>query len=574
MRGVDEAPAPPTVEADPEITAEPELTKIVVLPFENLGAAEDEYFAAGMTEEISARLASVADLGVISRSSAIQYDRSGKTLRQVGEDLGVGYVLEGTVRWAKSPDGTSRVRITPQLTRTTDDTQLWAETYDRTLEDIFEVQSEVAGAVLESLDLQLIAAEGPVGERPPTENMEAYSLYLRGANVAERAELLQDFELQFEAVEWLEQAVEKDPEFALAWAMLSEEQARLFFNGADRTEERLEMSRRAVDRALEIDPDLPRAHMALGHYYYWGPRDYEQALEHLAIAERNLPNDPELMASIAYIRRRQGHLEEAAERLEKAVELNPKSITQNRALGTTYLTLGRFEEADRQLGQLVATNPDAIAARVWWAHTWFMWKGDGRGAIERLEPVLALGIEELKPNKALYLTASRDFEGALAVFDTMEEEFYPTQFRAQSVSLERALALWALGREEESQEAATRAAKALEEQVLVNPDDPRMHGSLAIAYALLGREDEARREAERAVKLQPMEMDFMEGAGRLFESVLTYSILGDEERTLELLDQLLASNNGWMSVPAMEANQVLDFLRDHPGYRELVKKYS
>ena len=554
--------------------AEPGLKKIVVLPFENLGAAEDEYFAAGMTEEISARLASVPDLGVISRSSAIQYDRTGKTLKQVGEDLGVGYVLEGTVRWAKSPDGTSRVRITPQLTQVADDIQLWAESYDRTIEDIFEVQSEVADAVLQSLDLRLLSGSGESDSGAPTENLEAYNLLLKAKNLDEQVALGLDQEGRFEVLSFLEQAVELDPQFALAWAGISEQHAQLFFNGEDRTDERLESALEAVERALEIDPDLPQAHVALAHYYYWGPRDYERALEEFAIAEESLPNNPDLMASIAYIRRRQGHFEEAAIRLEKAVELNPRSVTQRRALGTTYTSLGRHEDADHVLTRAMELSPAAVGPIVYKAHNWFMWTGDGRGAIERLAPILDLGIEDFKFNQVNFLMVDGDFEEVLQVLETMDEPLYPNQFAANPPSLFKAYALRALGRTEESEAAAAIAVEILEAQVLSNPDDPRMHGALGQAYALLGREKEARRESERAVKLQPYELDAYEGVGRLLDLARTYAILEDAEKTMEVLDQILGTNQIWMTVPVMETDSRLDFLRDHPGYRELVEKYS
>ena len=575
MRGKEEAPSESLPAATETAAVEPEFKKIVVLPFENLGAAEDEYFAAGMTEEISARLASVPDLGVISRSSAIQYDRTGKTLKQVGQDLGVGYVLEGTVRWAKSPDGTSRVRITPQLTRVADDTQLWAESYDRIIEDIFEVQSEVADNVLQALDLQLLAGSGAVGDGAPTDNLEAYNLFLKAMAIVERVNLTQVTPDLLEAVELLEQALEIDPGFATAWAELSEQHAQLYFTGMDRTEERLEMSLRAVETALEIDPDLPRAHVAFGHYYYWGPRDYEKALAEFAIAELSLPNDPDLMASIAYIRRRQGHFQEAASRLKKAVELNPRSVVQNRALGTTYISLGRYEEADRQLTHTLALSPDAVGPRIWQALNWYLWKGDGQGALKRMEPLLKPGAPAfLTFNKARFLEGAREYEEAFAVLETLDEELQPNQFVANSVSLQKAYLLSALDRTEEARAAATIAAEALEAQVLSNPNDPRMHGSLGQAYAFLGRDQEARRESERAVKLQPLEMDAMEGPARLFELALTYAVLGDAEKTLEALDRLLEANKAWMSVPTLEAAAVFDFLRDHPGYKDLIEKYQ
>jgi serine/threonine-protein kinase len=344
--------------------------------------------------------------------------------------------------------------------------------------------------------------------------------------------------------------------------------------GADRTEERLERSLAAVEEALEIDPELPQAHVALGHYYYWGPRDYERALAAFAAAEERLPNNPGLMASIAFIRRRQGHFEEAANRLEKAVELNPRSVTQSQALGTTYISLGRHEDADRVLSAAMKFSPAAVGPAIFRAHNWFMWKGDAKGALERFEPLLDFGVEVLKFNQVTFLMGDRDFEGALQVLESLDEPLYPNQFAANPPSLGKAHALKALGRTAEAQVAAETAVEILEPQVLANPNDPRMHGALGQAYAFLGRDQEARRESERAVKLQPVEMDAFEGVGRLIELALTYAVLQDAESTLEVLDQILATSKIWASVPAIEVAPQFDFLRDHPGYKELVKKHS
>jgi non-specific serine/threonine protein kinase len=574
MKGGEES-IPSQVDVSAVPGSETETKKIVVLPFENLGAAEDEYFAAGMTEEISAKLATVADLGVISRSSAVQYDRTGKTLKEVGEDLGVGYVLEGTVRWAKNSDGTSRVRVTPQLIRVADDTQLWAESYDRTIDDIFEVQSDVAANVLQSLDLAL--SEGgarATSAEAPTDNMDAYNLYLRAVSVAERATALQRSDERYMAVEMLERAVELDPEFALAWARLSEEHAQLFFNGEDRTEERLEKSLAAVEQALEIEPNLPQARVAKGRYFYWGPRDYERALEQFMIAEQSLPNDSDLMASIAYIIRRQGRREEALERQRKAFELDPRSGEQSRALGTTLMQLGRFEEAERQLNSTLEMAPDEIGAGIWRAWNWWLWKGDAQGAADLLEPYAGLGIDAVAVLHAFYLYLARDFEAALAVLDLMPEDFYSNQFYAVSTDLNRAYLLRALGREDEALAAAEEAVAIIEASVLANPGDPRMHGALGQAYAFLGRREEAIREADRAVKMQPISADAIEGPAKVIDLAVTQTLLGNAEEACQALDQVLASQSGLTSVTAVEATPEYDSLRQAPCYKSLIEKYK
>ena len=429
--------------------------------------------------------------------------------------------------------------------------------------------------MLQALDLQLLAAGEAAGDGVPTDNLAAYDLYLQGKAAWEEAEMTQTREPMFEAVRLFEEAVELDADFAAAWAELSEAHAQIYFNGVERTEERLEMARQAVDRALEINPDLPGAHVALGHYYYWGPRDYERAIESLQEAERSLPNDPDLLASIAYVRRRQGRFEEALEKLQRAVELDPRGVTKSQALGTTYLSIGRNEAADQQLTKALEINPEAVGPLMWRSYNWYLWKGDVRGAIERMEPVLAMGDDTPRvSNQALYLIAGREYNGALEILDSVDQDFYPNQFRPNSVSLFKALARLGLGETEKAREAAARAAEALEREVLSNPDDPRMHGALGIAYAILGRDAEARRESERALKLQPLEVDAMEAPARLWDLAVTYALLGDADSAIETLDRMMTHDKGWMTVPTMEGFFVFDGLRDHPGYQELVDKHS
>ena len=203
----------------PTETATSERQMLVVLPFENLGAPEDAYFAAGMTEEITSRLARVSGLGVISRTSATEYDRSGKTMKQLGADLGVGFVLEGTVRWDHQAEGQGRVRITPQLIRVADDTHLWADSYDRVLDDIFEAQSEIAQEVVSQLGVTLLPEEQRTVEAKPTESLEAYNLYLQGQFV--RFQTADGFESMRVAAGHFRRATEEDPDFAEAYAALA-----------------------------------------------------------------------------------------------------------------------------------------------------------------------------------------------------------------------------------------------------------------------------------------------------------------------------------------------------------------
>jgi len=285
----------------------PDRKMLVVLPFENLGPPEQAYFAAGMTEEITSRLAAVRGLGVISRTSAAQYDRAGKTIKQIANDFGVDYVLDGTVRWNRSADGANKVRITPQLIAVSDDTQLWSERYDRVIDDIFAVQSEIAAQVVQKLGVTLLVADRQIIEAKPTENIAAYDLYLRGKDYTARRSNRKDAEI---AVEMYEKAVELDSGFAVAYAALS--QAHIWLRWQFGQQEHALEAKEAIEKAQQLAPDLAETHLAWGDYYYRGSRDYGRAMKHFTIVQKRQPNDVEVIWAIGAIRRRQGKWEQAA----------------------------------------------------------------------------------------------------------------------------------------------------------------------------------------------------------------------------------------------------------------------
>ncbi len=257
---------------------------IVVLPFENLGAPEDEYFANGTTDAITARLASVSGLGVISRQSAIQYKKTTKSIKQIGEELGVDYILEGTVQRERPGDPTSRVRVIPQLIRVADDTHVWADTYDETMTEVFRVQSDIAERVAAQLDVALLEPERRAIEKRPTENLAAYEAYLRGWDYYWTTGGVADAEL---SVQFFQKAVSTDPQFAEAWAGLASAYHELYWS-YDRPEA-LAQETEAAKRAQELAPDLPETHLALGSVAY-AQRDFDKALEHFERAQRLQPS--------------------------------------------------------------------------------------------------------------------------------------------------------------------------------------------------------------------------------------------------------------------------------------------
>jgi TolB-like protein/Tfp pilus assembly protein PilF len=332
------------------------VKKLVVLPFENLSGEQDEYFAAGITDAITARLAVLSGVGVISRQSAVQYGQSEKTAQQIGSELNVDYILEGTVQRERPNDPTSRVRVIPQLIRITDDTHVWAATYDEDMAEVFRVQSEIAERVAQALDVTLLEPERRTLEARPSENLEAYDYYLRGNEYFNRGELGYLERAPLTAVEMYERALELDPSFALAWAALARAHMRVYQNGFDPEAGRVEQARDAAERALELEPDLPKAHLALGEYYVEG-RNLERATEEFERARRANPNDSELLMSYADVLARRNENERSLAILEKAAELDPRSVTMATVYGSALGQAGRHAEAESFFDRAIELAP-------------------------------------------------------------------------------------------------------------------------------------------------------------------------------------------------------------------------
>src|SRR5947208_1850794 len=311
---------------------------IAVLPFENLSAdPENAFFADAVQDEILNNLAKIADLKVISRTSVMQYKSDGKrNLRQIANELGVAHVVEGSVQGAAN-----RVRVIAQLIDAKTDTHLWVESYDRPLDDVFAIQSDIAKAIARQLQAKLSPAEKAAIEQPPTTNLIAYDRYLR----AEKLFLLTPDEVSSEtnrqAIRLLDQAVGHDPTFLLAYCLLSRIHAYLYFTGFDHTPARVALAQKARDAALRLGPDRGEPHLAAAYVAYWCYRNYETALTEVDIARRKLPNDTAVFEIAALIARRQGDWEQCKRNLERAVELDPRSVSLLQGAADTYQELRR-----------------------------------------------------------------------------------------------------------------------------------------------------------------------------------------------------------------------------------------
>lgn len=547
-----------------------ERKMLVVLPFENLGPTDDEYFAAGITDELTGRLSSVSGLGVISRTSAMQYAGTQKTTRQIGEELGVDYILEGTVRWTRDPGGSNRVRITPQIIRVADDTHLWAGQYERIIDDIFEIQSEIAQMVVYQLDVKILEHERTTIEARPTENLEAYQAFLRGRYHSSRPHFnIQDWT---QAVQSYQQAVQLDPDFALAYTELSKAHGKLFYLRYDNSDERRVGAEQAVNRAVELAPTAPESRIALGYYHFWVRRDAERALKEFAIAAKEIPDNVEILVARAELVRMQGNMEEAASYYKRAFELNPREADPVLELGLTYWWLRKYPEALEACNQAIVLAPDQAWPYLCKVFTYWSWNGASRDSRAALEGV-PMNHEWTEWTWFWQEFYEGRYREAIECLSIGSGEWIRHKMLSMPKSLLAAQAYEQLNEPERAHTAYENAKILLEAEIEKYPDDARYHSSLGIVYAALDKKEEAIREGELAVELLPNSKDAVYSLGHLYDLAYIYTLVDDYDSAIGQLEYQL-SIPGYISVPWVKMEPRFSRLQRHPRFQIVMEKYS
>ena len=545
--------------------------RIVVLPFENLGRADDEYFAVGLSEEITARLSNFSGIGVISRNSAHLYASSRKSTRQIAEELGVDYILQGTVMWARdSSKAGGRVRVVPQLIRAGDDTQLWSGHYDRGADELFDVQSEIATVVSAALNLTLAkTAAGAASERP-TRNLDAYEAYLRGVALDSAPDRATGKGHTDVIVQMFERATTLDPEFALAHARLSYAHSNMYRFGVDRTEQRLAAAKAAVDRAQALQPNLAWGRLALGNYFYT-LTEYERALHELESARAELAGESSFFITTGAIKRRQGKKEEALADFRHAADLDPRSAELLREVGTTLVQLRRFDEALAVIERSIALAPDQQGAYEQMANIHVFRNGDLEAARSTL--ARAPRSSELHAAWLRIDLLRRDYQAALSRSKQLPPGGIITQSAVVPAPLIMAQAYSGLGHMEDARASYLEARDALIADIARRPNDHRLHASLAFAHVGLGAKEEAIKEARRATELLSVSNDAFYGWLRVQDLARVYAATGEIDAALTEIERLLETETAF-TVHNLRLDPVWDPVRSHRKYAVLVERYA
>jgi TolB-like protein len=544
---------------------------IAVLPFENLSDdKQNAYFADGVQDEILTNLAKVADLKVISRTSVMQYKNSiQRNLREVGKTLGVAHILEGTVQRAGG-----RVRVSAQLIDARTDAHVWAESYDREIADVFAIENELAEQIVSELKSKLSPREKAAIEEKPTSDLAAYDLYLRGRGLVEGAVFTLGNEL-FEATRLLEQAVQRDPSFALAYYQLAHAHDQLYVRALDHTSERLNLAEAAIQSLRRLRPESGEAHLALAKHLYWGHLDYDNARKELAAARGALPNEPLLFLLTGYIDRRQSRWDKSLENMQHALDLDPagpQALLVLQQIAKTYELLRRYPEMAATLDRALAIAPANTNTRLNRAQLDLEWKADVKplaAALQKLEAADADAVGSFAAELFYLARCQRRWDEAARALRVMptdgcrEEAFpFPRGWCEGVVARFR-------GDGEKAHSAFTVARAEVEQIVKQQPNNAPALCVLGLTDAALGNRRDAVRESKRAVELLPVAKDSVDGARMIKYLALTYAWAGKKDAALTELSAAVKIP-GYLGYGELKLDPMWDPLRGDPRFQEIV----
>jgi eukaryotic-like serine/threonine-protein kinase len=542
------------------------VRRVAVLPFENVGAPEDDYFADGIADEIRGKLTSLTGVEVIARNSSTPYRKTTKTLKQIADELGVKYLLTATVRWQRE-SSSSRVHVTPELVEVKElgaPASKWQQPFDAALTDVFQVQSDIATKVAQALGGALGAGEEKRLLESPTQNLAAYDAFLKGEEASKAGT---DPPTLRRELGFYEQAVALDPDFAQAWARIAMANSLLYSNGLP-TPAIAERARQAGEKALALAPDRPEGYLAFGTYEKLVSFDSDRALGQYAKGLRVAPGNGSLLGATASAEQRLGHWDAAVEHFRQSERLDPRSVGSPLILGGALLRLRRYPEAREALDRGLALAPANLNLIELKAMT-FLGEGDlgGARAAVRAAP------RKVEPTSLVAHLAI--YWDLVWVLDGEQRELL---LRLTSSAFDENRGGWALcltqayalkGDAANVRTYSEEARKAYEEQLRKSPNDTQRHALLGLALAHLGRKEEAIREGERGVALLPVTKDAVYGPYIQHQLVRIYMLVGEQEKALDQLEPLLKIpyflTPGWLRI-----DPNFDPLRRNPRFQKLL----
>jgi serine/threonine-protein kinase len=489
-------------------------------------------------------------------------------LREVAADLGVAHVLEGTVQRAGG-----RVRVNAQLIDARTDTHLWGESYDRDVADVFAIESEVAGKIVAQLQAKISPSEKAAIEEKPTTDLVAHDLYIRAKTLqATSAFSTPLVESLSEAVRLLNQAIERDPAFALAYYQLAQAHDQLYFGGIDHTAVRLAMADAAIQSLTRLRPDSGEAHLALAKHLYWGYLNYDHAREELKLAQQSLPNEPLVFEILGFIDRRQGRWAESTKNLERAIELDPQNGGFLKQLADSYVCLRQYADAGRVLDRAIAVAPKDSNTRAYRASIELEWHADPQPLSSTIRAIIAEDSREGQNIAGLWLRVSlceRDLDGASRALVALPiggcyDDWVPFP-RAWCEGVVAQMK----GDKAAARAAFTTARNEAAKLVADHPDYPEALCVLGMADATLGNKEDAIREGRRAVELLPVSKNAIEGPLLIKYLAVIYAWTGEKDLALKRLDEAAKLPNN-LSYGELRLHPYWDPLRGDPRFEKIV----
>ncbi len=565
------APELISVSASPEAAAMAVLPEksIAVLPFENLSEEKQNAFLAdGVQDDILSALSKVADLKVINRTSVNTYSASRpRNLRELAQTLGVAYVLEGSAR----QEG-AKLRIVAQLTDARSKTHLWKVRYERDLADVFAIQSEIVQRVISQLQATVSPKEKAALDERPTKDLTAYGLYLRAkALIATISLNAQINEKLREAVQLLDEAIARDPDFFLAYCQLAAAHNYLYFFGLDHTPARLALADAALKTAARLRPDAGETHLARANFFYRCYLDYGHARRELAIAQRVLPNNSEIFELTGYIDRRQNLWNESARSLQRALALDPRNFFILQQIALSYQEFRQFEAMAAALDRALVLIPHDLDTRVTRASVDLEWRADPRPMHQTISTILAenpASAADLAANWWYVALCERDSTAARQALAVMPASGIATDLNFPRSWCE-GLAARVRGDTAVAQTAFLAARAELQKTVSEQPDYGPAFCVLGLIDASLGRKDEAIQEGRHAVEMLPITKDAIDGAELMKYLAVIYAWTGEKDLAIEQIAATLKIRST-VSYGNLKLHPCWDALRGDPRFEKIV----